>query len=356
MPTAKHGRAAALALLAIVTAAYSSEHLLPAFEAIVASDESRYISSGTELVDRGRSEPLAYAPLLGVLYGVIYLFLHDSPHWFVHAAATGHLIIFCVFWLGLYRCVRALTPGIDPIFAMTLACAWLVAARFFERWNSSDYLFMAMAALALSQLPAYRSGRAAGHLAWGSAFAGLSALVRNDGLILCLSFLLLSAWLVRGGGRTSPWTAQGKHFAAASVPLALIVGGYVASFGASTMHRTYTAFEYGQLVTFQERYPQSSHAAARASALEDVRAQFGTRTENKSSVFRAIAGNPGAFLERVARSLQRLPRLVYAAHGRPLSVIFLLLAARGVVVLLRGSNGGCWPPRSCGMRISPPTG
>ena len=271
-------------------------------------------------------------PLLAFLYGTIYLFFRDSPDWFVQSAAAGHLIFFLI-WLGLYRCARGLSTRINPIFVMILACAWFVCARFFERWNSSNYLHMAMTAFALSHLLAYRSDPAASRLAWGSAFVGLSAMVRNDGLILCVSYLVLSAWLVWAGGRTSSWTAKGKQLAAALLPLILIVGSYTVSFGAGTMHRTYTAFELGELMTFRERYPQPSHAERRVRAIDDARARFGTPAENKDVVFRAIVANPSAYLERVAGSLARLPKLVYAAHGGPLSVILLFLAIRGSVVV-----------------------
>lgn len=98
-----------------------------------------------------------------------------------------------------------------------------------------------------------------------------------------------------------------------------------------TMSRTYFAFEQGHGATFSERYSGNPYI----DGYDDVRALFGASADNDGSVFKAVSRNPRAFLDRVARSTQRLPGLFYRGYGGSWSAAFFLLAAAGAAFLWR---------------------
>ena len=334
----KSERLAAVVLF-VFTAFCLSDVLLPTFDQIEAFDESQYVGSGYRLVEKGELRAFNWSPLAAVFYGFVYLWFEDQQNWFVHTAMAGRAALFGLVWMGLFACARALSPKVNPTAVMTLASAWLVVGGVSLKWNSSDYLFVAMAAFALSHLLALRSSvRTTAHLGWGSAFVGLSALARQDGVILFLSFLLLAAWLSPRDGAGVRWRRTAGRLAAAGLPFAVMAGGYMALYGAvtgnwfvGTMSRTYFAFEQGHGVTFSERYSGNPYL----EGYDDVRALFGAPADNDGSVFKAVARNPRAFLDRVVRSAQRLPGLFHRAYGGSWSAVFFLLAAAGAAFLWR---------------------
>ena len=318
-----------------------SDVLLPTFDQINAFDDSHYIRSGRRLIDLGEVPPFNVSVLTAMLYGFVYAVVQDSPNWFVYTAMAGRVATFGLFWLGVYSCARScarLTPSVKPVTAMTLAFSWLIVAYSGSRWTwvTPDFLFMAMAAFALSHLLAFRSSeRIFAHLGWASAFVGLSALSRQDGLILFISFLLLAAWLARETARRGVWV---RTLAVAGLPFATIVGGYLLLYAVltgtwfvGTMERTYFAFEQGHGVTFSERYGRDGII----EGMTDARLLFGESADNGGSVFRAISRNPGAFLDRVVRTMQLLPGIFYRAYGGSVSLIFFLLVLSGMVFLWR---------------------
>ena len=230
-------------------------------------------------------------------------------------------------------------PHATPYATLSIGLTWPIAASFFAAWNASDILFMAMSALALSRMLAYLNEPSRQHLLWGSAFVGLAALTRPDGLILLVSFAgLVYATYARDAGvwwRPPGWR---RPVVAAIGPAAALVVGYLVLYGTVTgswstglPSRTYQAFEQGHGVIFNERYSGN----AMVTGYDDVRALFGTREDNDGSVLRAIARNPLAFVERVGHSVAQLPEKTTRAYGGPLTVILLLLAGRGAFALWR---------------------
>lgn len=147
----KSERLAAVVLF-VFTAFCLSDVLLPTFDQIEAFDESQYIGSGYRLVEKGELRSFGWGPLAAVFYGFVYLWFEDQQNWFVHTAMAGRAALFGLVWMGLFACARALSPKVNPIAVMTLASAWLVVGGASREWNSSDYLFVAMAAFALSHL------------------------------------------------------------------------------------------------------------------------------------------------------------------------------------------------------------
>ena len=333
-------------VLSLATALWLLDLLVPTFDQIGHYDDAAYIRSGQWLVDEGTLRSLAWGPLISFVYGLAYLVVQESLNWFVWTAAGGRFATYAAFCVGMYLCARTLSSKPAAHAALVIGLTWPVATSFFAAWNSSDLLFIAMSALGLSQLLAWLSDRSPRHLVWGSAFVGLAALTRPDGLVLLASFVVMVlatvGWEVRSL-RPPGWR---KLVAASLLPGLLIVGGYLALYGTETgvwrtgiESRTYQAFEQGHGVVFRERYAHSGQDTM-AAGYDDARALFGTRADNDGSVIRAIARNPAAFAERLAQSFADLPAKVGRALGGPLAVAFLLLAGRGALALLR--NGERW--------------
>ena len=313
------------------------EHLVPTFAQIHPHDDTTYIRSGHWLVDHGVLREIAWGPLLSLLHGLVYALVQESPNWFVWTAAGGRLATYGLFCMGIYLCARTFVPNANPWAIVVLGLTWPIAASFFVVWNSSDCLFMALSALALSRMLAYVGDRSLRHLAWGSTLVGGAALTRPDGLVLLLSFAILAyATYARAAGAWYMPLGWPRPLIAAVAPAILLVGGYLTLYGLATgswemgtMSRTYVAFEQGHGVIFRERYSGSGNIMV--AGYEDVRALFGTRADNDHSVFRAVARNPIAFLQRVARSVGQFPTKVSWAFGGPLAAILLFLAMRGIV-------------------------
>ena len=328
-------------LLCALAAFWSLDQVVPTFDQIGHHDDMAYIRSGHWLMAHGDLRVLAWGPLLSLVYGLAYALVQESPNWFVLTAAGGRLGILALFCGGVYLCARTLGLRGPGYAALVIGLTWPIATSFFGVWNSGDILFIALSALALSQLLEYVDRSSSRHLVWGSVCVGFAALTRPDGFILCVSFVALAYATYARGRRALVPSGWPRAMLAAVLPAVLLVGGYVVlraavtgSWSTGTMFRTYTAFEQGYGVIFSERY-RGIAGPAMALGYDDVRALFGTRQDNDSSVFRAIISNPPAFLERVAQSLLQLPERIFRIFGKPLTVVLLFLAGRGALSLWR---------------------
>ncbi len=335
----KHAERNAAIALGLLTAFWLLDLHVPTFNQIAPFDNTAYIRSGYRLAADGVLGMISWGPLVAVLHALVYVIVQESPNWFVWTAVGGRLCIYALVCTGVYQCTRSLSPAPARHAALVIGLTWPVAASFFAVWNQSDYLFVAMSALALSRLLAYLSDRSTRHLVWGSTIVGMAALTRPDGLVLLVSFAALSfATCAKDAGAFLPRGAW-KLLGAAVAPATLIVAGYLVLYGTVTgtwetgvMSRTYQAFEHGHGVVFREQYPTGNTGI---EGTGDFRELFGTRADNRGSVFRAIVGNPGAFLERLVHSVVQLPEQVAVAYGGPLTVAFLFLASRGALSLWR---------------------
>ena len=346
-----HGERNVAIVLGVATAVWLLDVLVPTFGQIPQWDETGYMRSGWRLVDEGALRDLAWGPFISFVYGLAYLAFQESPNWFVWTAAGGRLATYVLFCLGMYLCSRTLSdePARSPAAgsaarhaALVIGLTWPLAASFFAGWNSSDFLFIALSALALSRLLAWLSDRSLRHLLWGSVLVGLAGLTRPDGLILLATFVVMAFATAAREGRTLRPPGWRKLLAASLLPGVLVIGGYQTVYGTATggwgtgvMARTYTAFEQGHGVIFRERYP---HQVTMVAGYDDVRASFGTRADNGASVLRAIARNPVAFAERLAYGVADMPLKFTRAFGGPLTVVLLFLAARGAVLLWRSTE------------------
>ncbi len=118
----------------------------------------------------------------------------------------------------------------------------------------------------------------------------------------------------------------------------MLVGGYVLIYGLGsgnftlgTGERTYDNFEAGQIAVYSGE--QGLNAAV--DAKREARRLFGTPEENDYSVFKAIARNPQAFLERLKRVTRELPGQIIKAYTGKWVVLLAFWAAWGGVILLR---------------------
>jgi hypothetical protein len=192
-------------------------------------------------------------------------------------------------------------------------------------------LFVSFAALGFSQLLAFYHTKSVRRLWLASAFVGLAALARNDGLILGVALVAATLLLVLPDKRV--W----KPLLGSVVPFLVLVGGYVIFFGLrtgdfelGTMDRTYDNFEAGH----QTIYAGEGEINPVLEAKLEARRVFGTPEENGNSVFRAILRNPRVYLQRVVSETGGLPRKVLDAYGLRIAVPIFLFAARGLVELL----------------------
>jgi Flp pilus assembly protein TadD len=199
--------------------------------------------------------------------------------------------------------------------------------------NPSDALFAAMSALSLWQVLLFYQGKALRNLSAASAFVGLAALSRNDGLILFVVFALVGVMLLCLSGKR-----VAVYLLGCVLPFAAIVGGYVllygvrtGSFDLGTGHRTYAAFEQGQGVAYSHLYEAASPFI---EGQIEARHLYGSPEENSYSVLAAIRRNPQAFIQRVIQVAKNLPLQAVTAYGLGIGVIVLLLAARGMLHII----------------------
>lgn len=304
--------------------------LFPNLSDIGPWDEMAYVVSGRLLADKGEWPVIANNPLTSAFYALTYLPYRASPFWLVHSRTLGKILSFVLLWLSVYLIARQLEEVAHPAIALGLFLTAPFVLEFLI--FPSDPLFAALAGLALWQLLAFYRSRQLRHVWWGSLFLALSALARNDGLLL---FPIFTLWGILLGWRSRRVLAAAL---ASILPFVWIVGGYMlvyglrtGNYGLGTLERTYDNFEAGQEIVLANREGMNPVAAAK---LEAQRA-FGTAEENNYSVFRAIRRNPGMYLKRLKLLLRSLPENVLRAYGIRFAPVLFLLCLRGGWELVR---------------------
>ncbi len=226
-----------------------SPALFPAASDINPWDEAAYINSGRMLLDKGMWPNFANSPLVSLFYALTYLPFRHSSYWMVQACSLGRILLFSLLWLSLYLGAKQLTRYLQPLVVMGIFLVTPLAVDMLH--FPSDPLFAGLAGLSFWQLLSYLNHRSTRHLWLASAFMGLAALARNDGLIL---FILLVILVLILSIRTSKrWIA----LAAVLLPFCLLVGGYdlfyglrYGDFSLGTMQRTYENFETGHGIIY----------------------------------------------------------------------------------------------------------
>ena len=285
-------------------------------------DESIYINIGRHLTE-GNLPTYAWNPLVAFLYALAYIPVQTSPYWLIHCSTIGRFALFGLLWLSSHLIAKLISPLSHPLIMIVILLVSPVLTSLLR--NPSDALFAAMSGLAFWQFLSFYNNKKIRHLGLSSVFVALAALSRNDGLILFLTFIILSVLLSKPVKRVS------TSLAACIIPFAIIVGGYVllyglftGSFKFGTAERAYFAFEQGQEVPYR-------NLNFCVEGIFEARRLFGTPEENQHSIINAIRRNPKAFLLRVVQKGKKIPLQIFSIYGAGLGLIFFFLAARGII-------------------------
>jgi len=288
-------------------------------------DESIYINSGRGLIDGGCLRQFAGNPLLSFLYALIYIPVKSTTFWLIHSCTIGRFILFSLMWFSAYLVATQLRYLAHPF--IMIALLFTSPALTYLLPNPSDALFTAMSAFTLWQVLLFYNKKKVRHVWLASLFVGLSALSRNDGLILFFILIIIAVIL------SIPAKRLGTSLIACVIPFIILVAGYLIIYGLvmgrfelGIIGRTYLAFEQGQGFAY-EKSP--------ADGQIDARQLFGTPEENQYSFLSAIKRNPEAFFDRVRQTIKTSPKKIYFIYGERLGIISLLLAAMGAMVLAR---------------------
>lgn len=290
-------------------------------------DETYYIQSGRNLFS-GQLTDLATSPLSSLFYALTSLPFFNSPYWLLLADGLGRFLIFSLLFLVSYLIGNELKDHLHPLMlmAMLFLSPILVANYNFP----SDLLFAGFSGLAFWQMLRYMKSKTIRQLWMASGFLGLAALARADGLVIFAAvtgFTLLF---------TLPFKQWGRALLALLIPFIVLVGGYVlirglvsGDFSTGLADRTYDNFEAGH----ETIHSKEGRVIATVEALMESRRVFGTREENDTSVFKAIANNPSVYLQRLKRYLTVAPTIFFDAYGI-FTPFLLLLALRGIISLV----------------------
>ena len=306
-----------------------SAAFFPNLSEINAWDEATYVNGGRLLLD-GHWPLLSNSPLGTVFYAVASFPYADTALWLVHSVSLGRVVLFALLWTGAMAVAWQLSDLASPLIMTGLLFVTKIPVSILN--FPSDPLFVAFAALGFSQLLAFYRTRSVNRLWLASVFVGLSAMARNDGLILGVA--LIAATLILTLRERNFW----KPLLVSAAPFMILIGGYVLFYGLrtgdfamGTIERTYDNFEAGP----QTIYGGAGEINPVLEAKLEARRVFGTAEENRYSVFRAILRNPSVYLQRLVSETSKLPRQLLNAYGIRIAAPVFLFAVRGLYDLLR---------------------
>jgi hypothetical protein len=292
-------------------------------------DEAAYINSGRLLIE-GTINQFAASPLNSLLYGIFYIFVQKSPFWLLLADALGRFVIFTLFFSGAYLVARELSRFFNPLIMLGLLTVMPLVVEMFN--FPSDPLFAALSAFTFWQVLRFYNTHHIKHLWLASLLLGLTASARNDGLVLLPILVVIALILFLPNRRW--WQAV----LACVIPFTVIVGGYIlfaglltGNFNPGIVERTYTNFEAGH----EAIYSNAGRTNATIEAYIEARRVFGTPEENGYSVITAISRNPDVYFQRLKAIFKAFPSILNDAYGIKYTVILLLLAARGIMALIK---------------------
>ncbi|MCX5884973.1 MAG: hypothetical protein NT096_03525 [Proteobacteria bacterium] len=312
-------------LLFILNVALVFPIFFPNLSDIGSWDESFYINSGRGVVDGKLLQQFAWNPLLSFLYALVYIPVKFTTFWLIHSCTIGRFILFGLMWLSAYLVSKQLSHVSHPFIMIALLL--LSPALTYLLPNPSDALFTALSAFALWQVLSFYNERKIKHVWLASLFVGLSALSRNDGLILFVIFVTLVIFL------SIPIKRIVVMLIAGIVPFAIVVSSYLTLyrlesgvFKLGIAERSYIAFEQGQSFVYEKNMGDGQIEARRL---------FGTPEENQYSFLSAIKRNPEAFFDRVRQTIKTSPKKIYFMYGERTGIIILMLAAMGAIEIAR---------------------
>ncbi|NMB54327.1 MAG: hypothetical protein GYA15_06460 [Leptolinea sp.] len=306
---------------------------LPNLSEINGWDEAKYINQGRFLME-GRLPTFADNPFLSLFYGILYLPLIKSPFWLIQCCSLGRFVLFFLNWLATYLIARELEEFAHPLIMLGLFLISPLSTLLLN--NPSDGLFAALSGLAFWQILRYFKSRQPRNLIICSTIIGLSALSRNDGVVLW-AILLALVLFITGFNRQLT-----RILLYSAIPFIVLTGGYVLIYGSITgdyslhiQERSYTAFEQGHELAFDSPGINSPTI----NAMLDSRATYGTGEENHYSPILAILRNPPAYFERLKIIVAGLPPKFLDVYNKKMAVLLLLLAIRGIWELVQQRKG-----------------
>lgn len=293
-------------------------------------DEANYLQNGFRLLTQGQLPDLAGSPLSSVFYALMMLPVQHSRDFFVLADALGRMLLFALIFFSAYLIAKELKPYANPWVMLGFVFVVPVATTMYL--FPSDVLFAGLAGLAFWQMLAFYRDRRRQHLWWASAFMGLGALTRAEGLLLMGVMAITVLVIVLPGKK---WF---RSLIAVLTPFLALVVGFVLVYGLATgdfstglSDRTYNNFESGQ----EGIYSQKGIFTPTISARLEAREAFGTPEENDNSVFKAIRRNPTVYWQRLRGSGRSFMNMAVKAYGNKFILIYLWLCIRGVVALIQ---------------------
>lgn len=314
----------------LIQAVLISSVFLPNLSQMNLWDESAYIYSGYTLLTKGYLTIYAFSPLISFFYALTNLPFLASPYWLVLSSSLGRFLLFTLLFTGGYLAASTLKRYGSHWAVLGLLVGTPILTEMYN--YPTDPLFASMSALGFWQFMTWYHSRKIRNLALASTFLGLSALARNDGLVIFAAIslaVLFFSWKMPR--RWQSWLA-------AALPFILLVAGYIllrgavtGDFNPGTLERTYDNFESGQEIILSAKGEYSATIEAYLAARE----AFGTPEENHYSVFNAILRNPPVYLARMRALLASLPLTAARAYGARFVLLLGLLALRGVIHLLR---------------------
>ena len=320
----------------------SYPNLTPQPSSINAHDQAEYIHSGVDLL-HGKIPPLAYHPLVSIVYAAAYLPFRNSPIGFILTEWLVRMVLYSGLWASVWLVAHEFRRFVPP---WTLAAIWAVAPlpdRLLS--NSSQMLFVILSALALWQMMRFASRQRTRNLLAASLALGFAMLARNEALWI----LLLSAPAVLIVDRlppreTTPPQGAGHlstgipRLVAFTVPFVFTILIFQATYFCTTglfdtglSIRTYDALEAGQGLTYPERYPGNPFI----SGISDSRRIYGSGQDNGQSVLRAVLRNPSAMIQRIGRNILGIPTSLVQGYGGYLGAMLIVFAICGLVTLAR---------------------
>ena len=293
-------------------------------------DDAAYIERGRMLA-QGILPKFSDNPLMALIFAISYIPFKTDGYWIIHTSSIGRILMFALMWTSVYLIAKQI-PGLKWYVMVGAMFVSTVSVDILE--NPSDSLYAGVAGLAFWQMLCYFNTRRTKHLALTSLIIGLAAMARNDGLVLFGVFVLITLFYLK--------SAENKlqHLAAAILPFVILVGGYVLAYGLftgdydlGTQERSYLAFQQGQMELTTAK-PGCILGPVKCVE-QEVNRLYGSSAENGNSVFRAIAHNPSAYLQRLQKTLSNLPRLAHDAYGKQTFYALIFLVPLGIFALIR---------------------
>lgn len=299
-----------------------SPSLMPAFNEINTDDEAKYIESGWRLLREGPRD-LAWGPLVSFVYAPVHLLVGGSPNWFMIDAWVGGFFLFFLLWLSAFTLALQFKEYFHPLIVVGVLFVSTYFVPIIE--NPSDALFVSMSAFALSRVIAFYRGRELRDILLASFFVGLGVLCRVETILLVGTLAFIA---VVTGRRYHSFL---KLLASALLPaVSLLAVFFLTSLltkghlNMGTNEKAYDAFTMGQPT--QQVFGDPA---------QDAASPFGTKEENRGSIFVAIARHPAAFANRVLGRALEQPGFFLGIYGKKLGPVMLLFSLWGVYTLIK---------------------